>query len=94
MVNITREEILKLGKMANISIDEDEIPELVKALQGVLSYAAHLKDVAAQHTSEPMPKHSNIMRDDEVIPTPAEPLLALAPEREDNFFVVPKILKN
>lgn len=94
MIKVTREEILKLGRIANISINEEEISALTEKLQAVLSYAAYLKEIAAQQSCGPMPKNSNVMRNDEVIPTPAEPLLALAPQREDHFFVVPMILKH
>lgn len=94
MIKITREDVLKLGTISNISISEEEIPALVDKLQAVLSYAAHLKDVAARQQGTELPVQKNVMRADEVIPTPAEPLLALAPAREDNFFVVPMILKH
>lgn len=94
MVKITREDVLKLGTISNISISEDEIPALVDKLQAVLSYADCLKEAAGQQQGIAMPKQSNVTRPDVVIPTPAEPLLALAPQREENFFVVPTIIKN
>ncbi len=94
MIKISREDVLKLAKIANLSCSEVEIPQLISRLESVLSYASHLKDVAAQIESVPELKNINVMRDDLVIPTPEEPLLALAPHREDHFFVVPKILKD
>lgn len=94
MIEITREDVLKLANISQISISEEEIPALVNDLQAVLTYASHLKDIAAQKTCDPMPKNSNVTRNDVVIPTPAEPLLALAPKREDQFFAVPVIIKN
>lgn len=94
MIKITREDVLKLGTISNISISEEEIPALVDKLQAVLSYAVHLKDIAAQKEGAQLPVQSNVMREDKVVPTSAEPLLALAPAREDNFFVVPMILKH
>lgn len=93
-VTITREDVLKLGKISNISINEDEIALLVKSLQDVLSCASYLKDIAAQIECPPMPKNANITREDTVIPTAEEPILAQAPQREDHYFVVPVILKN
>jgi Asp-tRNA(Asn)/Glu-tRNA(Gln) amidotransferase C subunit len=41
-----------------------------------------------------MPKQSNVLREDVVKATPAEPLLERSPQREDQLFVVPVILKN
>lgn len=90
---ITREEILKLAKSANLSITEQEIPVLLKRLEDVLGYASYLKDIAAAHEGELIISMKNITREDLVKPSQVEPLLALAPEREENFFVVPAILK-
>lgn len=94
MIKITREDVLKLAKISNISCEEKDLPQLMARLEAVLSYASHLKDVAAKIQSIPEVKNVNVMRVDEVIPTPEESLLGLAPQREDHFFVVPKILKD
>ncbi|MBA2307697.1 aspartyl/glutamyl-tRNA amidotransferase subunit C [Candidatus Dependentiae bacterium] len=93
MVHMSREDLLKLGRSSSLHLTEDEIPLLMNNLQTVLSYAAALKDMAETYAGLAMPKNSNVMRDDKAIPTPAEPLLAEAPQREDNYFVVPVILK-
>ncbi len=93
MVKISREDILKLGRSASLNLTEDEIPLMMNNLQTVLSYAAHLKDIAQTYQGLAMPKNSNVMRNDEVIETSSEPLLEAAPQREDNYFVVPVILK-
>ena len=93
MVPISREDILKLGRSASLHLTEEEIPLLIKNLQTVLSYAEDLKHIAAAHAGLEMPKNSDVMRNDQVIPTPSEPLLAQAPQREDNYFVVPVIIK-
>lgn len=93
MIKISPEDVLKLAKIANISCSQEEVPKLLARLEAVLSYASSLKDVAASVESISEIKNVNVMRVDEVIPTPAEPLLALAPHREEQFFVVPKIIK-
>lgn len=96
MIKITREDVLKLGQISNITINEEEIPALVDKLTAVLSYAAHLKDIAAQYkaVSSALPVQTNVMREDSAVSSDPEPLLALAPGREENFYVVPMILKN
>ena len=94
MIKITREDVLKLGHISNISISEDEIAPLMEKLSAVLSYAEYLKDIVGRQQGNPLPVQSNIMRQDVVIPVDPEPLLALAPAREENFYVVPMILKN
>jgi aspartyl-tRNA(Asn)/glutamyl-tRNA(Gln) amidotransferase subunit C len=94
MIKITREDVLKLAHISNISISEEELPALMNKLSAVLSYAEHLKDIAGRQQGQPLPVQSNITRQDVVIWTDPEPLLALAPAREENFYVVPMILKN
>ena len=93
MIHISREEILRLAKAAHISFTEEEIPALVSRLESFISYASYLKEIAAEHDGAPMPKLSNVTRPDEAKPVPVEPLLDLAPARDENYYVVPVILK-
>lgn len=68
----------------------------MRDLQAVLDYASGLKKIADAHTGQdimPLPHNCNVFKVDIVIPTPADPILAQAPEREERYFVVPKILK-
>lgn len=93
MSHITREEILKLAQVAKITVTEDEIPTLLAKLESFISYASYLQEVAEKHEGAPLPKMSNVTRSDEVVPADTEPLLELAPQREDDYYVVPVILK-
>ena len=93
MAVITKEEILKLAFLSRIKIDDDEIDSIVKQLQDVLSYAQRVKEVSSD-VKEQSNKHFNIMREDIAIKTESSILLEQAPQEEDDFFVVPKILDN
>lgn len=93
MPYITKEELIKLANISHINLQEQDIPRLTKEIDAILSYACFLKDVAAGHKKVDLPQNSNIMREDVVIKTDAEALLAQAPERQENYFVVPRILK-
>jgi aspartyl/glutamyl-tRNA(Asn/Gln) amidotransferase C subunit len=93
MVKITKDDVLKLGAISQITITEEEIPALLGKLEGVLSYAAHLKEIAAHHEQATMPQNVNVTRRDEAIPCNPEAVLFRAPVREENYFVVPMILK-
>ncbi len=93
MTKISREEVLKIAYMSRIALREDEINTLIEQLEQVLSYAERVTKVATM-VSEPSTKQVNVFRDDLVIPQDPAPLLAQAPEREGNFFVVPVILEN
>lgn len=95
MTLITKDEIRKLAHMSQLEIPDDQLEYYRADLEAVLNYASGLKAIADQYqTVQPMPKNSNVMREDIVIPTIREPLLALAPEREEDYFVVPKIIKH
>jgi len=93
MARISREEILKLARAANIHLTEDEIPQLLHRLESVLSYASYLKEVADEHEGAQLTTLYNVVREDAAVQQSSESLLELAPEREGNFYVVPVILK-
>lgn len=94
MAKITRDEVLKLARISNIALDEQEVDAVVVQLEQVLTYAERVIEIADAGNPEPLSQPQNIFRPDRVIPTPTEPLLAQAPEREERYFVVPKILEN
>lgn len=91
MTKITKEEVLKIAKMSHLELHEDEIPALIKQLDDVLSYAERVKEVSGVSEEAPV-RNINVMRDDIAQPSDPEKLLAQAPEREGNYFVVPAIL--
>ena len=91
MTKVSREEVLKIARISHIALHDDEIEPIVEQLEQVLSYAERVMQVAT-HVEEPSTKNINIFRDDFVIPQDPEPILAQAPEREGDYFVVPVIL--
>ena len=93
MAHISREELMKLAKAANLMLTEEEMPALVERLESVLSYASYLRTVATESESDSLPHMSNVMRADEVVSEDGIQLLQLAPHSEENFFVVPVIIK-
>jgi len=95
MAHITREELLKIARISNLQLDEQEIPVLIKQIEDVLTYAACVQEIVKfGNAEEPLAKNSNVFRPDVVIKTDPETILDRAPERERNYFVVPVILEN
>jgi aspartyl-tRNA(Asn)/glutamyl-tRNA(Gln) amidotransferase subunit C len=98
MASITQEDVRKLSRIACIEIEEHEIKQLTQELEAVLNYASSLK-VVAENSAVTIPEESNPFftvnrtREDEPVPYDTEILLKEAPAREDNFFVVPVIVK-
>ncbi len=93
MTKISRKEVLDIARMSAMELKEDEIDAVIEQLQQVLSYARRVTHVAT-HLEEPSMKNINVMRKDFVVPQHSALILAQAPEREGNYFVVPKILDN
>lgn len=92
-IKISPEEVRYIAHLSRIEVREDEIAGLCKDLDEVLTYVARVQEFAS--ASEDLPhKNINVMREDVVIPTDPKPLLAQAPEREDDYYVVPAVLEN
>ena len=93
MTKITKQELLKISQISQLRLYEDEINPLIKQIQDVLSYAERVQEVIgdAEIASN---KNVNVLRQDVIVRTDSEPILQQAPEREQDFFVVPKIIEN
>jgi len=89
---ITKEEIEKIARLAHINFSETEIINVMNHLDAVLSYAVRVEEIA-KDIDVPSFKNCNIEREDIVIPTDTQSILAQAPEREGDFFVVPVIIE-
>jgi aspartyl-tRNA(Asn)/glutamyl-tRNA(Gln) amidotransferase subunit C len=92
---ISREEVLKLAELARLRLSEEEIVSLQRDLDQMLEYVRQLQQVDTEGI-EPM-SHSidlkSVMRPDEVKPSlPVEEALKNAPERVDDFFIVPRVV--
>ena len=95
MTRITAEDVRKVAQLARLDLPEERIATYTGQLERILDYVAHLQQV----DTEGVPPTTravevvNVTREDRVDPTPVcEELLDLAPQREGDFFRVPKIL--
>ncbi len=93
MTKISRKEVLNIARMSKIALRDQEIQPLIEQLEQVLTYAERVTQVAT-NIEEPSTRNVNVMRDDMVVPQDPEKILAQAPDREGNYFVVPIILDN
>lgn len=89
---ITKEEIEKIARLSHIELQQTEIISTMEHIEAVLNYAARVQEIAKDVSVSSL-KNSNIERDDVVIPTDPQTILAQAPEREGDFFVVPVIIE-
>ena len=91
-----KKSLLKLGKLARISISDDKLNNLSKDLNSILEFVDQLKEIKTDQvdpTSNSLNQKLEI-RDDEVdTKNSAEDILENAPEKEMDFFVVPKVIE-
>src|SRR5262245_35744345 len=84
-----------VAHLARLKLGDADIERFATDLAGILDYADQLNRVDTSHiepTAHPLPVQ-NIFREDEPRPClGAEQVLANAPQREDGFFVLPKVL--
>ena len=93
---ISREEVLRIAKLAKLHLSEDEIEMYQEQLSHILEYFKKLEELDTSNV-EPM-KHvldlNNVFRADEPRPSVSpEEALSNAPKRRDNFFEVPKVVE-
>ena len=91
-----KKSLLKLGKLARISISEDKLNNLSKDLNSILIFVDQLKEIKTDQvdpTSNSLNQKLEV-RDDKVdTKNSAEDILENAPEKEMDFFVVPKVIE-
>ena len=91
-MNISKEDALKIARISRIEIEDHEIDQILKQLGEVLEYAQRVQALAQDLEDQPSNKNINFLREGLVVPSDREAMLQCAPEREENYFVVPRIL--
>jgi aspartyl-tRNA(Asn)/glutamyl-tRNA(Gln) amidotransferase subunit C len=95
MGRITADDVRKVALLARLDLAEGTIATYTNQLERILDYVGHLETVDT--TGVPPTTRAvevvNVTRADLVDPTPVrEELLELSPQRQGDFFRVPKIL--
>jgi aspartyl-tRNA(Asn)/glutamyl-tRNA(Gln) amidotransferase subunit C len=95
MSKISSEDVRKVAQLARLDLPDDKIATYTGQLERILEYVAHLEAVDTQGVpaTTRAVEVVNVTRDDRIEPTPVrDQLLDLAPQREGDFFRVPRIL--
>ena len=91
-----KKSLLKLGKLARISISDDKLNNLSKDLNSILEFVDQLKEIKTDQvdpTSNSLNQKLEV-RDYKVdTKNSSEDVLENAPEKEMDFFVVPKVIE-
>lgn len=94
-MEISKEEILHIAKLASLKIKEEEIEEYRKNLQDILNFAKTINSVDTDNLEETNGATANVnfLREDEIKEfEDKEQLMQNAPEQENNMFKIPKVL--
>lgn len=95
MGRISLDDVRKVAELARLELPESKIATYTSQLERILDYVAHLQQVDTEGVPETTRavEVPNVMRPDVVATTECrEDLLDLAPQREGDFYRVPRIL--
>ena len=95
MSRISADDVRKVAKLARLDLADEKITTYTNQLESILDYVSQLQ--AVDTTDVPPTTRAvevvNVTRDDGVTPTNVrEDILNQAPQREQDFYRVPKIL--
>lgn len=94
-MSLTREQVRKVALLARLELTPEEEEKFTNQLSGILDYFEELNelDVANVEPTTRAIDVSNVMRQDAMQPYPnREEILDGAPDRDGEFFKVPKIV--
>lgn len=93
-MSVTRDEVLRIARLAELDVDEKTLPELADQMSRILDYVAQLSAAPANGSVKVFAPGPDAIRSrvDEVNPAP----LALGPDKfapafKEGFFVVPRL---
>jgi len=94
-MSVTIKDVEYIAKLARLKFEESEKEKLCKEMNQILEYMSKLNELDTENVeplSHPI-ELSNVFREDEVIKSiSTEEALKNAPDKDDKFFKVPKII--
>ncbi len=92
---LTREEVAEIAFLARLRLGEDEAERLRGELSKILDYVEELRELdtgGVEPMTHAVPMDCPLREDVVTPPLSADEALAEAPEREDDYFVVPRVV--
>ena len=94
-MQVSKEEILHIAKLANLKIADEEVEKYILNLQDILNFANIVNSAPVNGLSETIGANDNynVFRKDEIKEfEDKEALLQNAQSKEDGMFSIPKVL--
>ncbi len=95
-MKISQQEVEKMAHLARLDVDDELKETLAGQLSDILDYIDTLKDVDVDGVTPVSGAAfmNNVLREDIQEPSPGPDVtLANAPERDQDFYVVPRVVK-
>ena len=96
MTELSREDVLEIARLARLHLEDGEVERLRGELSAILGHMETLAEVDTDGV-EPMthavPMQLRLRDDAPEAALPVEEALGQAPDRQDDFFQVPAIIK-
>lgn len=95
-MSIDKETVKYTAHLSRIELQDKELEKLSGQLKGILDFIDKLKQVDIQNilpTSHILPVENVLREDSPKDSLPVDKVLANAPQKEGNFFVVPKVIE-
>lgn len=96
MAKLTRDDVLKLARLARLDISDEEVEQYCEELSAILDYVDQLNtvDVTGLEPTTQVTGLKNVMRDDEIVDYGISPedLLRIAPKVQDGHIKVNRMI--
>jgi aspartyl-tRNA(Asn)/glutamyl-tRNA(Gln) amidotransferase subunit C len=96
MADLTREDVLKLARLARLTISDEEVEKYRAELSEILKYVEQLQsaDVEGLEPTSQVTGLKNVMREDEIIEygVTADDLLRIAPNKQNRHVKVKRMI--
>ena len=91
MTHLQKADIIRLAELSSLTFSDKETDALLIDLQNILQYVDQLNGITL--TEQPAPvSNSNVFRADAARTEPCLNLITQAPEHQETYFVVPKVV--
>lgn len=90
-----RSTVEKIAKLGRLELPEADVDKVAKQLSDILGHVEKLKELdtsAIEATSHAVEVPNPLREDEPVVSKAIEAVLEIAPERDENFFLVPKVI--
>ena len=93
-MEVSKEEILHIAKLANLNLTDAEIDKYTNDMEDILNFANTVNNVDTNGVDETIGTDSyNVFRKDEIVQSfDRETLLQNAPSQDEGMFRIPKVI--